>query len=84
MLIMPIASDELETHDIYLAAYLILAGCVLRRERKVGIRKYFVFHNPAGSILELRQAYYSGTAIVKAHDFTQKIIAMKNLCFDAG
>jgi hypothetical protein len=82
MFIMANSPDELETHDIYLAAYLILAGCVLKRDRKVGPRKYFIFTNPAGSIQDLRQAYYAGTAVVKAHDFTQKIIAMKNLCFD--
>lgn len=74
-------SEEYETHDIYLAAYLILAGCTLKRERKVNARKYFIFINPAGSIADLRSAYYSGTALVKAHDYAQKVIAMKNLCF---
>lgn len=73
-------SDEYETHDIYLAAYLILAGCKMERERRVGQRKYFVFTNPGGSISELRHAYYTGAAVVKAHDFAQKVIAMKNLC----
>jgi hypothetical protein len=77
-----ITPEEYETHDIYLAAYLMLAGCVLKRERKVNARKYFIFTNPAGSMSELRSAYYNGTGTVKAHDFTQKIIAMKNLCFD--
>ncbi len=75
-------SEEHETHDIYFAAYLMLAGCVLKRERKVGPRKYFIFTNPAGSINDLRTAYYSGTAIVKAHDYSLKIVAMKQLCFD--
>jgi hypothetical protein len=73
--------EELETHDIYLAAYLLLAGCVLSRERKVGARKYFIFTNPAGSLVELRQAYYSGAAVVKVHDYAQKVIAVKNLVF---
>ena len=74
--------EEFETHDIYLAAYLTLAGCTMKRERRVGQRKYFVFTNIATPISELRHGYYTGTATVKAHDFAQKIVAMKNLCFD--
>jgi len=74
--------EEFETHDIYLAAYLTLAGCVMKRERRVGQRKYFVFTNIATPISELRHGYYTGTATVKAHDFAQKIVGMKNLCFD--
>jgi hypothetical protein len=75
-------NEEHETHDIYFAAYLMLAGCTLKRERKVGPRKYFVFTNTGGSISELRTAYYSGSATVKAHEYAQKIIAFKQLCFD--
>jgi hypothetical protein len=81
-MITTLSADEHETHDIYFAAYLILAGCTLKRERKVGPRKYFVFSNVGGSISDLRTAYYSGTATVKAHEYSQKIIAMKQLCFD--
>jgi hypothetical protein len=74
--------EELETHDIYLAAYLSVAGCELKRRYRVGPRVYFVFTNSAGSINDLRQSYYAGTAVVKAHDYSQKIIGMKNLCFE--
>lgn len=73
---------ELETHDIYLAAFLSLAGCSLKRRYRTGPRVYFVFTNTAGSINNLRQSYYSGEAVVKAHDYSQKIVAIKNLCFD--
>lgn len=76
-------SAELETHDIYLAAYLSIAGCNLKRRYKVGPRVFFVFVNPAGPISDLRQSYYAGNAMVKAHDFAQKIVGMKNLCFDS-
>ena len=55
-------NEELETHDIYLAAYLNIAGCTLKRRYRTGQRVYFVFINPAGSINELRQSYYAGTA----------------------
>jgi hypothetical protein len=74
------STDELETHDIYFAAYLLLAGCVLKKERRVGPRKYFVFTNPAGSMGDLRTAFYSGSGTVKAHEYSQKIMAMKSLC----
>lgn len=71
--------EEYETSDIYLAAFFILAGCKMERERRVGARKYLIFTNPAGSISELRQAYYTGSAKVSAHDYAQKIIGMKHL-----
>jgi hypothetical protein len=79
---MPEIDNELETHDIYLAAYLNLAGCSLKKRRRQGPRVYFVFTNPAGSIGELREAFYSGKAVVKAHAYSQAIIAQKQLCFD--
>jgi len=73
------SDSELETHDIYLAAYLLVAGCALVNTKRQGVRKIFVFSNPAGSLSELRQAYFSGSATVKAHEYAQKVIAMKNL-----
>lgn len=75
---------KLEVHDIYLAAFLMVAGCVLDKKYRVGPRVYFVFTNPAGSINELRDSYYSGSALVKAHDFAQRVVAVKQLCFGAG
>lgn len=74
--------DEYETHDIYLAAYLMICGCTLLRQRRQGPRKYFIFTNPAGSVKEMREAYYSGTGTVKAHQYAQQVIAVKQLCFD--
>ncbi len=71
--------SELETHDIYLAAYLNFAGCVMKRRRRQGSRVYLIFTNPAGSINLLREEYYSGKAIVKAHSYAKEIIAMKEL-----
>jgi hypothetical protein len=74
--------EELETHDIYLAAYLKMAACNLKRRRKQGPRVYFIFTNPGGSLSDLREGFYSGKAVVKAHEYSQSIIAMKQLCFD--
>jgi hypothetical protein len=74
--------EELETHDIYLAAYLRLASCNLKRRRRQGPRVYFVFTNLGGSLKDLREDFYSGKATVKAHEYSQAIIAMKQLCFD--
>lgn len=76
------SEETLETHDLYLAAYLMLSGCVLVRKRSQGIRQFFIFSNPGGSIKELRDAYFSGTASVKPHDYAQKLIACKQLLFD--
>jgi len=73
-------NDELETHDIYLAAYLNLAGCQLKRRRRQGPRVHFIFVNPAGEIKDLQEAFYSGKAVVKAHAYSKEIIAMKELC----
>jgi hypothetical protein len=75
-------NDDYETDDIYLAAYLMLAGCQLLRRRKQGVKVYFIFVNPGGTMNEMREAYFSGKASVKPHDYAQKIIAVKNLCFE--
>lgn len=74
--------NEFETHDIYLAAYLKVSGCNLMRRRKQANRVYFVFENPAGSIKDLREAYFSGQSKVQAHQYAQAIVAMKQLCFE--
>ena len=76
--------EELETHDIYLAAYFRLASCTLKRRRRQGPRVYFIFTNVGGSIKELREDFYSGKAVVKAHEYSQSIIAMKQLCFETN
>ncbi len=76
------SSNELETHDIYLAAYFLISGCKMMRRRKQGNRVYFVFTNPAGSMQDLREAFFSGQAKVAAHQYSQQIIAVKQLCFD--
>ena len=79
---MDIEDKELETHDIYLAAFFMLAGCKMLRRRKQANRVYFVFVNPAGSMQELRESFFSGEAKVPAHQYSQMIIACKQLCFE--
>lgn len=74
--------EEYETHDIYLAAYLKLAGCEQRRRRKQGHRYFFVFSNPGGSIKDLREAYFSGSGVVSASKYADEIRRFKELCFD--
>jgi len=74
--------EEYETDDIYLAAYLSIAGCVMERRRKIGNKVMFVFTNPAGPIKDLREAYYSNKAMVKACQFAQQVVNMKQLCFE--
>lgn len=78
-------SDEKETmvvNDIYLAAYLSLAGCKLVRRYREGRRVQFEFSNPAGSIRALRDAFYSNEAMVPAFRYSQEIIGKKQQLFD--
>lgn len=74
--------QEFETHDIYLAAYLKISGCEMVRRRRQGPRVYFVFRNLGGSVMEMREAYYSGKGQVAANTFAQEIMNMKQLCFE--
>jgi hypothetical protein len=74
--------QEFETHDIYLAAYLKVCSCKMVRRRKQANRVYFVFTNPAGSIRDLREAFFSGDAKVSAQQYASAIISMKQLCFE--
>jgi hypothetical protein len=81
---MDITSKEetYETDDIYLAAYFAVCGCKLERRRKQGQKVWFVFSNPAGSMIDLRMAYYSNQGVVKARDFAQRVVDMKQLCHE--
>ena len=71
--------EEFETTDLYLSAYLKICGCTFRQRRQ-GSRVFFIFANPAGSVKEMRDDYYHGTARVSPHQYSQEIIAFKNLC----
>ncbi len=75
-------TEEFETHDIYLAAYLKVCSCQLLRRRKQANRVYFVFTNSAGSIKDLREAFFSGQAKVPAHQYAMEIVSVKQLCFE--
>jgi hypothetical protein len=74
--------EEFETHDIYLAAYFKISGCKMLKRYKQGARWIFVFANPAGSMKDLRVAYYAGKGMVSAKQYADEIINMKQLCFD--
>ena len=74
--------DFTETDDIYLAAYYMYAACTFVGKRKVGPKVYFAFRNTAGPIADLRRAFFSGEASVRAHDYAQKVIAAKQLLHD--
>jgi hypothetical protein len=75
-------SEEYETHEIYLAAYFFVSGCKYLRKHRQGPRVYFVFSNPAGSMKDLREAYYSDKGLVPAKKFADEIVRFKQLCFD--
>lgn len=75
---------DFETDDIYLAAYFMYAGCKYVGKRRVGPQKiYFIFRNDGGdSPSDLRKAFFSGEAVVRAHDYAQKVVAAKQLLHD--
>jgi hypothetical protein len=73
--------DTFETHDIYLAAYFMTASCSLEGRRKQGARWYFIFKNPAGSMKELREAFYTDKGLVPASKYADAIKKVKELCF---
>jgi hypothetical protein len=74
-------SEDFETHDIYLAAYLSIAGCNYQGKRQEGRRIFFKFTNSGGSIESLREAFYSNTGMVPAYKYSQSVIQYKQLCF---
>ncbi len=74
--------EEYETHDIYLAAYFCICSCKYIRKYKQGPRVHFVFSNPAGSMKELREAYYSDKGLVPAKKFADEVSRFKHLCFE--
>lgn len=74
--------EEFETSDIYLAAFLRLSGCTLVRRRKQGSRVLFIFTNPGGSVKDLREAYFMGSANVSASKFATEIKNFKELCYE--
>jgi hypothetical protein len=76
---MPENNDEFECHDIYLAAYLKIAGCEMVRRRRQGNRVYFIFVNPGGNVWDLREAFFSGKGKIDAYRYSQEIKAFKEM-----
>lgn len=76
-----LADNELESHDIYFVAFLLISACELVRQRRQGQRVYFVFRNVGGSMNDLKNSYYSNQAKVPAHQFSQQISAVKKLLY---
>lgn len=70
----------LEIDDIYLGAFFLLSGCQIISKRNISQKVLFTFQNPAGSITELRHAYYLG-ATGKLSEFSHNIVTMKQLLF---
>jgi len=75
------ATENLETCDLYLAAFFMSCGCSLvssYRHKNNG-RVYFVFErNPL--IHELQMTYHSREAKVAAATYADNIKGLKSLC----
>lgn len=72
--------SEFETHDIYLAAYLDVAGCEMTKRRRQGARVHFTFANVGGDIRTLREAFFSGKAMVSASKYADLVRKYKEMC----
>jgi len=70
--------DEYRTSDLYFAAYLITAKCVLKRTDKVDRRVFFIF-DKAPFLEELNREYFNGQAKVSAQPYAAQIKNLKAL-----
>jgi hypothetical protein len=69
---------EYRTSDLYFAAYLITAGCTLKRTDRVGNRVFFIYdYSPLLDDLKLQ--YFNGEAKVKAQHYASQIKNLKSL-----
>lgn len=73
-------SDQREhrTSDLYFGAYLMTAGCTLKRTERVTNRVFFIFdYSPM--LEDLKLQYFNGEAKVKAQAYAAQIKNLKSL-----
>ncbi len=68
------------TSDMHFAAYLKVAGCMLKDTTKEDNKVFFLFEDQGPRVMHgLKQDYFSGVAKVSALDLVQAIKTMKQL-----
>ena len=66
------------TSDLYYAAYLKVAGCLLKGTERDGRRVFFIFEK-SELISDLKQQYFNRTSKVPALTYADEIRSMKAL-----
>jgi hypothetical protein len=69
---------EHRTSDLYFGAYLMTAGCTLKKTERAMNRVFFIFdYSPL--LEELKIQYFNGEAKVKAQAYAAQIKNLKSL-----
>lgn len=69
---------EFKTPDLYFSAYLITAGCILKRTERLDRKVFFVFEDQ-NFLADLKMQYFNGEAKVKAQPYAANIKNLKSL-----
>jgi hypothetical protein len=72
-------SEDLRTPDLYYAAYLQVAGVIMKRMEREGSRVYFVFDSTIADIESLKLAWINYTGKVAAQPYANSIRSLKGL-----
>ncbi len=74
---------EVETSDLYYAAYLRAAGVEMKRTERLATnngRITFVFDGSVSNVEELKTAWFNDTGKVPAKSYAHHIKDLKSLC----
>lgn len=78
---MQLESSELQTKDLYEAAFLFAQGQKLIRLEKDGSIYWFVFGNDNFTAEQLRNLYWSGEGLVSGRSYAEAIRSLKDRLF---
>ena len=73
-------SNEFRSSDLYLSAYLQVAGAPMIRTEREQNRVYFVFDVSIVNIEELKAAWFNNTGKVPAQPYAHSVRSLKSLC----
>ena len=69
-----------KTCDLYLASFLVTAGCKTVKNQTDNRRVYFYFDNKDGMVDRLKTDYMTRNAMVNALSYADNVKALKSLC----
>ncbi len=71
--------NEFRSSDLYLSAYLQVAGAPMLRTERENTRVFFVFDTSIVDITELTTAWFSNSGKVPAQPYAHSIKSLKSL-----